>query len=797
MIKNYLKIAWRNLWKHKVFSFVNIIGLAISLAACCFIFLYIADEWSYDRFNEKADRIVRVVSHGKWDGGSFHITGTSGLAAPALKNYFPEIEQTVRINAEGGGIISNGEKRFKTDDVFFTDQTFFEVFTHHFIAGSPETALSKPASIVLTKSLAIKLFGQPDNALNKVIRWEDNTVHQITGIIDDVPKNSHFSFSALRSMPERYTSSWNDLSWYTYLLLRKNSDVKQLENKLPAFVKAHISEVAGSAKYRMELQPLTAIHLHSNLDYELAPNGNINYIYIFAVVAALILLIAMINYMNLSTARATLRIKEIGVRRVIGSGRSQLMFMFLTEAVMITFVSAFAGWLLIVFLEPLFNDLAGKNLSVVRFGFLDTFLVLSGFSLFTGILSGVYPAMFLSGFKTINALKGEMGNPLSTVLFRKSLVVFQFTVTIIMIVASGVIYRQLQYVNVKDLGFNKKQVLTFHLHKQEARQNIQAIKDQLSQNPLIEQVASASNPIGNNNIGMGDYNVEIDGKLDPVVRLGNWLQTDENFISTLQIRLLQGRNFSKDWSGDVRQSIIVNETLVKDAGWKDPIGKRISSGRDTLGKEQFLTVIGVVKDFNINSLQHKIQPMILQLPQSVDESDNIYVRISQLHVSETIKYLETVYKAFDSNIPFEFHFLDHNFASQYQKEQQQGNILLCFTVLAISIACLGLFGLVTFTAGQRTKEIGIRKVLGASVVGIVNLLSKDLIRLILISIIIATPIAWWVMHKWLQEFAYRTTLAWWMFALAGLLTIGIALLTVSFQSIKAALENPVKSLRAD
>ncbi|MGV8878668.1 MAG: FtsX-like permease family protein [Sphingobacteriaceae bacterium] len=762
-----------------------------------FYISYVVDELSYDRFNKNADRIVRVVSHGTWDGGSFHITGTSGLAAPALKNYFPEIAETVRINAEGGGIIHYDEKKLKADDILFTDKTFFKIFTHHFIAGNAETALSKPASIVLTKSLAIKLFGQPGNALSKVIRFEDQTLNEVTGVIDDVPQNSHFSFSALRSMPENFASSWDNLSLYTYLLLRKNSDLKQLENKLPAFVKAHINQMAGSAKYRMELQPLTSIHLHSNLDYELSPNGNIKYIYIFSIVAILILLIAMINYMNLATARATTRIKEVGVRKVTGSGRAQLMGMFMTEAILITLISASVGWLLIVFLEPLFNELAGKHLSVIKFGFINTCMILCGFSLLAGILSGIYPAMFLSGFKTINALKGEMGNQLNTVLFRKSLVVFQFTVTIVMIVASVVIYRQLQYVSVKDLGFNKERVLTFHLHTEAARQNIQAIKDKLSQDPHIEQVAVASNPIGKNDIGMGDYQVEINGRLDPVVRLANWLQTDAEFIPTMQIRLLQGRNFSKSRPGDVHQSVVVNETLVKDAGWKDPIGKRISRGRDTLGVEQFSTVIGVVKDFNINSLQHKIQPIILQLPQSPNEGDNLYVRISQQRIGETIKYLETVYRAFDNDAPFEFHFLDQNFAQQYQKEQKQGNILLCFTILAISIACLGLFGLVTFTARQRTKEIGIRKVLGASVAGIVKLLSRDLIRLIIIAIVIATPLAWWVMYIWLQEFAYRTTINWWIFALAGLLTIGIALLTISFQSIKAAIANPVKGLRAE
>jgi putative ABC transport system permease protein len=797
MFKNYIKIAFRNLQKNKVFSLVNIAGLTIGLAAFWLIALYVADELSFDRYHENANQIYRVVQHANWDGGKFDLTGTSAPFAPALKNDFPQIQETVRFDIEGGGIISYNNKHLQVNDIMFTDPSAFAVFTWHFLAGDPKTALTKPQSIVLTKTLATKIFGNPALALNKTISFENNYPNLVTGVIDDVPANSHFTFSALRSLPENYTEDWQNFHLYTFILLKKDADIKKLEAGLPQFFNKYLKANMSNMNYRMELQPLTFIHLHSNLSFEMSTNSSMTYIYTFSIVAVLILLIAAINYMNLSTARSSIRMKEIGVRKVTGSSKTQLVWMFLSESVLLTFIASVAAIFLINLIFPWFKQLTGKELSIWRFSVTDTILLLALFSLCTGIISGIYPALFFARFGTISALKGQLGSQSSNQFFRKALVTFQFVITIAMITGSIVIYQQLQYVSKKDLGFNKDQVLTFHIQSKEARNQISALKQQLLQNPLIQSVSSASNPIGNNDIGKTGYIIETNGKMETKPRIGDTFMIDEDYIPTLQIKLLQGRNFLQQMPTDKTQALIVNETFVKDAGWKNAIGKKIQYNTDEKGKPLFYQIVGVIKDFHIFSLQHKIEPLILQLPPGQKEKDNLYVRINKSGIKEALEFIETTYKKFDPENPVDYHFLDQNFAKQYQAEQKQGIILLTFTILTILIACLGLFGLVTFMAQQRTKEIGIRKVLGASVAQITSLLSKDFMKLVLLALIIASPIAFFTMQKWLQDFAYRTQMSWWVFALSGLLAIVIALITVSFQAIKAALANPVKSLRSE
>ncbi|MCW3118442.1 MAG: transporter permease, partial [Chitinophagaceae bacterium] len=511
---------------------------------------------------------------------------------------------------------------------------------------------------------------------------------------------------------------------------------------------------------------------------------------------ALILIIASINYINLSTARSSLRIKEIGVLKVTGSGRGQLVLMFLTESVLITLIASVIAIGILNLAMPLFQHFIGKEIDMWRFGGWQTLLLLTGFSIFAGGLSGLYPALLLSGFKLIPALKGQAGSQIGNLVFRQSLVVFQFVITIAMIACSFIIYQQLLYVRQKNLGFNKDQVITFHLGGA-VRKNIPAIKEQLLQNPLIESVATAGNPIGNNNIGGRDYKIELNGSMDAKARIANQFMIDEDFIPALQIKMVEGRNFLPSMPTDKDKAVIINETLAKDAGWKEPVGKKIQCGTDTAGKPVLYEVAGVVKDFNIYSLQHKIQPLILQLPQYTNDKDNMYVRISKKNVGAALKFTKDTYKKFDPSNPFEYSFLDQNFARQYETEKMQGNLLFIFTLLAISIACLGLFGLVTFTAEQRRKEIGIRKVLGGSISGIVMLLAKDLVILVMIAIVIATPVAWLSMSKWLEGFAYQVNFGWWIFGIAGILALLIAFATVSVQAIKAALANPVKSLRTE
>ncbi|MET3499319.1 putative ABC transport system permease protein [Mucilaginibacter rubeus] len=794
MLRNYIKIAWRNLIKHKVFSVINIFGLATGIAAFWLISLYVVDEWSYDRYNLKADRIFRVVQHGTWNGGKFNLAVTSPPYAPALKNDYAEVEDAIRIDAEGGGKITYGEKQINEGAMLFTDKGFFNLFTHHFLSGDPNTALTKPQSIVLTKTLSEKIFGNVADALDKTVLIENNP-STVTGVIDDITANSHFTFSALRSLPDGYTDGWANSHVYTYVLLKNHDDFKKVQAGSDVFFNKYLKGPLGAIQYSMELQPLTSIHLNSNLDYELGSNGNITYVYVFGIVALLILAIAVINYVNLTTARSSIRIREIGVRKVIGSSKKQLIIMFFAESVLFTLIAALIASVMVQFLLPYFNLLSGKSLVLMQFGFSKTLILFSLFAFVTGILSGLYPALFLSGFRTIAAMKGQMGSQAATIMFRKSLVIFQFVITIVMIAGSCIIYRQLRYVMNKDLGFNKAQTLTFHISDKSARTKIAAIKSQLLQNPAVEAVGIAGNPIGNNDIGSSNFNIGADGKANSESKMVENLIIDEDFIPTLQVKLAKGRNFSAEMSTDRLESIIVNQALVNEMGWKDAIGRSVRVGVDDKGNVISRKIIGVVKDFNTYSLQHKVAPMMLYLPFTANDEDNMYIRIGRNNIPATLDYISKVYSRFDIENKVEFHFLDQNFAKQYQSEQKQGNILLIFTILAISIACLGLFGLVTFTAEQRVKEIGIRKVLGASVTSIVTLLSKDLMKLVLIATLIASPLAWYGMRKWLQSFAYRVDINWWIFAIAGVLAVIIAFVTVSIQSVRAANANPAKSLK--
>lgn len=797
MIRNYFKIAIRNLFRNKTFSVINISGIAIGLTAFWFIALYIADELSYDRHYPNADRIVRVAQHAKWEGGNISQATSSAPFAASLQSEFPEIEQATRIIPEGGGVIKYNDKAIRADDIFFADKNVFDVFSYSFINGNKTTALVKPQTIILTESLAKRLFDDPAKAINQTVYFENNYPNLVTGVIKDIPENSHMRFSGLRSLPQGYTDGWQNFNSYTYLLLKKGTGYEQLESKMPEWTKKTIQEMMNIGDYRIELQPVTSIHLHSDLQVEISPNSSMSRIYIFIAIAVLILAIAVINYMNLSTARSSARVKEVGVRKVLGSGRRHLIGMFITEALIMTLIAGMIAFFLVTILLPYFNILADKNLTVWRFGIFYTLSALGAFALLTGIISGSYPAVFLSRFKTIPALRGQMGNLAGSILFRKSLVVFQFVVTVIMIAGSVIIYRQMKYVSNKDLGFNKDQVLTFHIDDQQVRTQVPAIKTQLLQNPLIQGAAVAGNPIGNNNIGsMGFVFEKEDGSFSESNKLAAELMIDEDYIPAMDIKLLTGRNFSSSGQADKYTAALVNETVVKELGWKDPLGKRIrfSFGNNETGER---TVVGVVKDFHTFSLQHKIEPMVLMMPPVASMEDNMYVKINTAKTAEALAYIEKVYKQFDKSNPVEFHFLDQNFAQQYAAEQKQEHLSLIFTALAVFIACLGLLGLAAFTAQQRVKEIGIRKVLGASIPSIVMMLSKTYIKLVIVAICVATPVAWFAMDKWLQDFAYRINIHWWMFAIAGFVAILIALITVSFQAIKAAIANPVKSLRTE
>lgn len=798
MLFNYLKISIRNFRKQRLFSGLNILGLGIGIAAVWLMVLYVADELSYDRFHAKADRIYRVTQEAEWATGSFKLAPTSPPFAPALQNEYPEIEKTVRISAEGGGKIRFGEKQVDAHDIFFTDAAIFDIFTYLFLYGNPATALREPQKIVLTKTLATTLFGDASKAMGQTVFFSNNFPNVVTGVIDDVPANSHLGFSALRSLPPDFTGGWQEGDMYTYVLLKEGTDAKKLEAKFPTFYTKYLQKYIAGTDYHMNLQPLTSIHLHSHLDYEIGSNGNIKTVYIFSAIALLILVIACINYMNLYTARSLKRVREVGVRKAIGSQRFQLIGQFLTESFMMTILAGFVGFLLAKTALPFFNRLAEKSLSL---DFNDNSIATVGigaaFLLLIGLFSGLYPALMLSGYRPVIALKGQLGSQTSGAGFRQSLVVFQFAATVVMIACSGIVYRQIRYVNDKDLGFNKDQVLTFHIDKNEVRTQVSALKAKLEQNPVIESAAAASNPIGNNSIGSTALFVETNnGDIPSTTQMTQRFMADADYLRTMEIKLLQGRDFIKNSPADLTGSVLVNEALVKKQGWANPIGKRMRYTADKDGNAKELTIVGVTNDFHIYSLQHKIEPLVIQLAPPM-EQDNMYVRINAAKTPEALAYISQVYKTFDADARPEFQFLDENFAKQYQAEQRQGNVLLAFAILAIVIACLGLFGLAAFAAEARTKEIGVRKVLGASVQNVVLMLSKDFVKLVLVAIAIGTPIAVYAMNKWLQNFEYRETLSWWVFALAGIIAIVIALVTVSSQALKSALTNPVKALRAE
>ena len=797
MIKNYFKIAWRSLLKNKTYSLINIAGLTLGLAAFWLIVLYVADELSYDRYNANADRIVRVVQHTRWNGNDLHEAPTSPPFAPALKAAFPEIEDAARIDVEGGGIITYKEKNIKQDDIVFADKSLLKIFSYDFLYGTPANSLSKPQSIVINESLAKKLFGSAEKAFNRTIFFGNNFPNTVTGVIKDIPANSHLRFSAVRSLPDDYTGGWQNFGIYTYLLLKKGVNYKDLENKLPGFAQQTIQKIMKVNDYKMELQPLTSIHLHSALNYEISENGSISRVYTFIAIAALILIIAIINYINLSTARSSSRVKEIGVRKVIGSGKKNIAGMFITEAILITFIAAFFAIFIVKISLPVFNGLTGKDLSVWRFGVISTVCILVVFSLLTGFIAGIYPSLFLSKIKTIPALKGQMGSLSGSILFRKSLVVFQFVITIIMIAGSVIIYQQLHYALHTDLGFDKNQVLTFHIDNTKVRNQIPAIKTQLLQNPIIEGVAAAGNPIGNNDLGGMGYNFEKEnGEFSPASVMAQELMIDEDYLPTMNIRLDKGRNFSNAIQSDKYGAALINEVLVKKLGWKNPIGKRMKFRiEDTVVLER--TVVGVVKDFHTYSLQHAIEPLVMVMPPAESMKDNLYVKIAKGKIPKGLAYLDKTFHQFDKANTTEYHFLNENFSRQYATEERQGKIALIFTILAVLIACLGLFGLASFTALQRKKEIGIRKVLGASVAGITRMLSGDFLKLVCIAAIISFPVAWFAMQKWLEDFAYRINISWTVFIFAAAIAAIIALITISFQAIKAAVANPVKSLRSE
>lgn len=807
MFKNFFKIAFRNLWKNKGFSIINIIGLATGLATCLLILLYVLDELSYDKYNKNADRTYRIEDEIKFGENHFDLAVAPAQMGPAVMKELPAVEQYTRLRWYGSFSVKKGSENLKEDRVGFADSSLFDVFTLPMLSGDPKTALRDPHSLVITETIAKKYFNRTD-VVGQNLLINDTGNYKITGVIKDIPQQSHFRFDFFLSLSEDAASrndNWLSNNYSTYVVLKKNTDPALFEkevNKLQARYVGPILKQTVNLSFeqfvrngdfiRASLVPLTKIHLHSNKTGELSGNGNIQFVYIFSAIALFILLIACVNFMNLSTARSANRAKEVGVRKVLGSLRKYLIGQFLTESVLVSFIALIVALIVAWLLLPYFNQLAGKSITVHSLFSSSMLLTFFGLMLAVGLLAGSYPAFFLSSFQPIVVLKGKLSSGLKRSWLRNALVVFQFFISISLIIGTIVIYNQLNYIRNKDIGFNRNQVLVIN-STSILGEHAKTFRDELLQiNGVKNATMSSYLPV--------NYNRDNDAfftspSLDPKsgISMQDWT-VDENYLSTLDIQLLQGRNFSEQFGTD-STAMIVNESAARFLGGKDLINKKIYRLTNIQSKNTIeYHIIGIVKDFNFSSLRDVVTPLCLLLQK---DNGTISVRVSTANIPSIIGQIKAKWQLMSKDHPFDYQFMDEQFNNLYTAEQRTGNIFIVFAVLAILIACLGLFGLVTYAAEQRTKEIGIRKVLGASIPGIVTMIAKDFLKLVFIASVIAFPIAWWVMHKWLQDFAYRVRISWWVFVLAGLTAVVIALITVSFQAIKAAVTNPVKSLRTE
>jgi putative ABC transport system permease protein len=808
MLTNYLKIAWRTLLKQRGFTFINVFGLSVGLACCMLIILYVLDELSYDRYNEKADRIYRVNSEILFGGNNMHFAVSPDPMGPTLKKDYPQVEQFVRLHQRGTWLVRKaGEStNLRESDITFADSTLFDVFTLPLISGDPKTALREPNTVVISESAAKRHFGD-QNPMGQSLVFDNNRTFKVSGVMRDMPKNAHFQSNFFITMlnDDYPWGQWLSNNHHTYILLKPGTNPETFAKNLDAVVKKYVGpqamqmlnlsldefRKAGNHIY-FWLMPLTKIHLHSRQQIELAPNGDIQYVYIFSAVALFILLIACINFMNLATARSANRAKEVGVRKVMGSERQQLIGQFMTESILTTTLAMLLAVFIVGLTLPAFNSIAAKELDINQLVSPYYLPVLIALPVIVGLLAGSYPALFLSSFQPIKVLKGKINVSFRSAGLRSGLVVFQFMMSVILIVGTIIVYRQITFIQTKNVGFNRDHVLTVNDVYAIGKQAETFRQEVLRLPGVVTGSVSGYLPTPSSR---GDNTFFAEGQVDmnKGVSMQNW-PVDYNYIKTMGMQLVQGRDFSKEFGAD-SSGIIINESALKILGLKDPIGKRIWTFDDPqLKNRKMYTIIGIVKNFHFESLRQNIGGLSMILgPNSGAAS----FRISSNNLPALIKQIEAKWKQVAPGQPFSYQFMDQSFDGMYRAEQRVGTIALTFAVLAVLIACLGLFGLAAFMAEQRTKEIGVRKVLGASVGSIVTLLSKDFLKLVAISILIASPIAWYAMNQWLNDFAYKIDIEWWMFAMAGLVAVGIALLTVSFQSVKAALTNPVKSLRSE
>jgi len=806
MFNNYVKIAIRNLLKYKGTSFINIFGLSIGITCCILISLFVLDELSYDRYHEKADQIYRVTLRGIAAANEFNEAITCTPMAAALESDFPEVIAATRFRRFGFPVLRYGEKVFSEERFFWTDPTIFEVFTIPFIKGNPKTALSKPNTVVITQTMAKKYFGDED-PMGKTLEADGQRDYIITGVVEDVPHNSHFHFDFLGSL-STYESSrsqdWLNNNIYTYFVLQKGVSAKAFEAKLKRLVVKYVGPplekalgitlekfIAEGGAYGYFVQPLTDIHLHSNLEDEVEPNSDPIYVYIFSLIALVILVVACINFINLATARAARRTKEVGMRKILGSERAQLIRQFLAESFLISFLAVAVSLFMAELLLPWFGNLTGKPLGIDYFGNYFTIPLFVGLVVLVGFMAGIYPSFFLSAFKPVDVLKGILQKKSGKHYWlRSGLVIFQFIVSIILFIGTFIIYHQLDFIRHKRMGFNKEQLVVIK-KTDDIGQKIEAFKEELLKLPGVIHVTNTTTLPGKTFYSKA---YQVPGAAGEETHLIEGMQSDSNFAETFEVEMVSGRFFSLDFSTDT-SAVVLNQAAVKALGLTDPIGKVIAQLKTSPKRLINFQIIGVMKDFHFESLHQKIRPLMIKLLGKNEAGEFVSVRVKPGNLPTTLSQMENIWRTFALNQPFEYVWFDRDFARIYEPEERTGQMFAVFSIIAICIACLGLIGLAAFTTGQRTKEIGIRKTLGASIPGIVMMLSKEFIHWVLAANIIAWPVAYFISRGWLQRFAYRVDIEIWMFLFSAVLALVIAFVTVCYQVIKAALANPVETLK--
>jgi len=787
MLKNLIKTAVRHILKHFGYSVLNILGLTLGISSALFLIIYVADEISYDHYHEKADRIYRVSTTIKEPDDKFTWIVAQIPFGPQVVHDYPEVQSFVRFIPMPRALYKFEDKEFNEENFFYVDSTLFDIFSYKVIKGEVKSALLAPKKIILTEKIANRYFGKSD-PIGKTLTTGNDT-YEVTGVIQDVPSNSHFRFDAVASrnnLPKQL-GSWGNFGVYTYLLFPANFDVKAFETKMQGMYETYMKPIFGPMNITLSyiLEPITRIHLYSTNANEPEPTGSITYVYIFGIVAIFLVLIAAMNYMNLATARSTKRAREVGLRKVVGSRRSPLVLQFLSESMAFTFISLIISIILIILLLPIFNHLAGKSFNLQVIYSPVVIISLLAVMIIVGIFGGSYPAFFLSRFSPVTVLKGEITPGSAGSLFRKILVVIQFTVSVIMIICTLIVFTQLNYLKTMDQGFDQKNVISLQLNGPMSRK-YPVLKQGLLENPNVKFVTSTNSSVGEGS-GKLIFNVETDqGMAQKGV---NFTLVDHDFIETMGIKMVSGRAFQQNMPSDTLSAVVVNETFVNRMGWKDPIGKKVEAGDANTLRAR---VIGVMKDYHQTGMYNDIESLLMAYRPL---NDIIYIKLSGNETQPTLSFIETKWKEIFPGQPFVYTYLSERFNRQFDADEKRGLIFTMFTILAILIACLGLFGLASYMVEQRTKEIGIRKVFGANENTILRLISRDFLILVSIGIVIAVPVAYYFMSRWLENYVYRTKIGVPLLLSAALLTILITFITISYKAYQAAIMNPANALK--